>query len=124
MDTAAQASRKSPHEPAFRKPNQTKAARRLREIADGLRADLGREPDTSEAALIAQAASLIHLSEDMSAARLRGEPVNVEQMTKTTGAVTRCINALRGKASGKQRAPAGQPLQDYLNRRPRPDEAA
>ena len=93
------------HTPAFRKPNATRMARRLREIADGLRTDLGHVPDTGEAALIDLTAALILHRENLSAAMLRGEPVKSAEITKISGAVTRGLGALRSKGRKAPDAP-------------------
>src|SRR5713226_4801776 len=95
---------------------RTRHAKRLRSLIAGLARDLGHPPSTAEQALIEQAASLIVQREAMESAMTAGEPVNAQEITKISGAVTRCLGSLRGKA-GKQRGPAGPSLADYLARK-------
>jgi hypothetical protein len=89
--------------PRFRKPNQTRGARRRRELITGLTTDLGHTPNTMEAALITQAADLILAREGISALLLRGEPVNEASMIKTAGILARTLAALRPRPT-KRRA--------------------
>jgi hypothetical protein len=98
-----------------RRPGASKAARRLREIATGLRAELGgREPSTSEAALITQCATLIVQHEAMLVAAARGEPIDQVQALKLSGLVVRALSAFRGgKATGKARL-AGPSMLDSI----------
>jgi hypothetical protein len=118
VNTTAEAPRKQTTDaPAFRKPTQTKAARRLREIANGLRAELGRQPSTSEAALIAQCSTLIVQHEHALAAAGRGEPVDQVQALKLSGLIVRALSALRGKSGGKARSAPGPNLAEYLARK-------
>ncbi|WP_439375331.1 hypothetical protein [Bradyrhizobium sp. DASA03120] len=93
------------HIPAFRKPNATRQARRLRYIAEGLRADLGHMPNTGEAALIDQVAALIVQRESLSAAQMRGESIDAAQIVKISGVVARCLSALRVKATNRPQVP-------------------
>jgi hypothetical protein len=99
---------KNKHEngPRFRKPNQTRAARRRRELIAGLAADLGRSPNTMEAALIEQAADLI-IARDVATAA-----ANSTVMLKISGQITRTLSALRGKSSNLQ--PSGRTLADHI----------
>jgi hypothetical protein len=94
---------------------RTRHAKRLRSLIAGLARDLGHPPSTAEQALIEQAASLIVQREAMESAMTAGEPVNAQEITKISGAVTRCLATLRGK-SGKRSAP-GPTLSDYLARK-------
>jgi hypothetical protein len=95
---------------------RTRHAKRLRSLIAGLARDLGHQPTTAEQALVEQAASLIVQREAMEAAMTAGEPVNAQEITKISGAVTRCLASLRGKAS-KQRGATGPTLADYLARK-------
>jgi hypothetical protein len=114
MDTTTEATSKLVRKPAFRKPTQTKAARRLREIADGLRAELGgREPTTTEAALIAQCSTLIVQHEHALAAAGRGEPVDQVQALKLSGLIVRALASLRAKG-GRQRSAPGPSMLDSI----------
>src|SRR5229473_7244573 len=82
MSTATEVITKPAREPAYRKPNQTRAARRRRELIDGLTRDLGHAPNTAERELILQAADAILSREAMMAAAARGEPVSQDALLK------------------------------------------
>ena len=98
-----------------RRPGATRAARRLRQIANGLRADLGHPPDASEVALIDQASALIYQRETMSFAALRGELVDPGTIVKLSNSATRTLTVLRSKSGGKLRDATGsQSLNDYV----------
>jgi hypothetical protein len=113
MTTVAEAITK--HEPAFRKPTATKAARRQREIATGLRAELGgREPTTSELLLIQQVADATVSHESLMAARTRGEPIDEVFAAKQSGLIIRGVQALRSKSGGKARQTAGPSMLDSI----------
>ncbi|MBR1270450.1 hypothetical protein JQ629_23525 [Bradyrhizobium sp. AUGA SZCCT0222] len=99
--------------PAHRRPRATRAARRQRELADGLARDLGHEPSTGERALIEQVAGLVVVREAMQQAVLRGELVNAAEITKISGAVTRCLNSLRPKV-GRRTASSGPSILDAI----------
>jgi hypothetical protein len=101
---------------ADRLDGRTRHAKRLRSLIAGLASDLGHQPSTAQQALIEQAASLIVQREAMEAAMTAGEPVNAGEITKVSGAVTRCLATLRSK-TGKRNAPAGSSLADYLARK-------
>lgn len=116
MSRATGAQRTPPREPAFRKPNQTKAARRRRELIDGLTKDLGRTADTAERELILQAADAILSREAMIAAAARGEAISQDGLLKLSNSVIRTLTALRTKG-GKVRAASGPTLADYLERK-------
>lgn len=95
MSTPAEDANKQENGPRFRKPNQTRGARRRRELIAALTVDLGHIPNTVETALIVQAVDLILTRERISGALLRGEPVNEASMIKTAGVLTRTLAALR-----------------------------
>ena len=101
---------------ADRLDGRTRHAKRLRSLIAGLVRDLGHQPTTAEQALVEQAASLIVQREAMESAMTAGEPVNAQEITKISGAVTRCLASLRGKG-GKQRGAPGPSLADYLERK-------
>ena len=101
--------------PVDRLDGRTRHAKRLRSLIAGLARDLSHQPTTAEQALIEQAASLIVQREAMESAMTPGEPVNVQQITKISGAVTRCLAGLRAKG-GEQRRP-GPSLPEYLARK-------
>ena len=106
MNTAAEA--KSVREPAFRKPNQTRAARRRRELVDGLERDLERSPNTTERALILQAADAILTREAIRVAAARGEPIDAGRELKISGVIVRTLSALH-KIRSKRGRPGGKP---------------
>jgi hypothetical protein len=101
---------------ADRLDGRTRHAKRLRSLIVGLAADLGHQPSTAEQALIEQAASLIVQREAMEAAMTAGEPVNAAEITKVSGAVTRCLATLRAK-TGKRAVPGPNHLSEYLARK-------
>jgi hypothetical protein len=106
MNTPAEEANKQEDRPRFRKPNQTRAARRRRELIAGLTADFGRRPNTLEAALIAQAADLI-IARDLATATS-----NTNVMLKISGQVTRTLSTLRGKGTKLQLS--GPTLADHI----------
>jgi hypothetical protein len=89
----------------------------LREIADGLRADLGHSPDASETALIDQASALIYQRESMSFNALRGEPVDTDAIVKVSNSAIRTLAALRRKVDSQRGAARSQSLKDYVTRK-------
>jgi hypothetical protein len=106
LNTPEQDKNKHENGPRFRKPNQTRAARRRRELIAGLAADLGRSPNTMEAALIEQAADLI-IARDVATAA-----ANTTVMLKISGQITRTLSTLRGKTLKLQ--PSGRTLADHI----------
>jgi hypothetical protein len=122
VNTPAEDSNKQENGPRFRKPNQTRAARRRRELIAGLTADLGRSPNTMETALIVQAADLI-IARDLATAA-----ANTTAMLKISGQITRTLSTLRGRGSKPQSS--GPTLAEHLASRAaraterRSDEAA
>ncbi len=79
-------------------------ARRYRDLIDGFSADLGGTPGQRELALIRQAAALTVQSEVMQAAIVRGEAIDVEQLTRLANVLTRTLKELgihKGKAAPK-----------------------
>lgn len=97
-----------------RRPRATRAARRQRDLIDGLTRDLGHEPTTGERALIEQVAGLVVVREAMQQAALRGEPVSAAEMTKISGAVTRCLATLRGKVGRRDASGAPSMLDSII----------
>ncbi|WP_157790531.1 hypothetical protein [Bradyrhizobium japonicum] len=98
----------------YRRPRATRAARRQRDLVDGLICDLGREPTTAERALIEQVAGLVVTREAMQQAVLRGEPVSAAEMMKISGAVTRCLNSLRPKSGRRDASPVPSMLDSII----------
>ncbi|WP_409188751.1 hypothetical protein [Bradyrhizobium sp. RDM4] len=81
---------------------RTRRAKRLRSLIAGLARDLGHQPSTAEQALIEQAASLIVQREAMEVAMTAGEAINAQEITKISGAVTRCLATLCGKGRNRR----------------------
>ena len=92
---------------------RTADARRYRDLAASLADDLGGASGLTEAqrALVRQAAAMIVQSERLQSAVLRGELVDVEQLTRLANAATRILSRLGIK---RERADAGPSLHDYL----------
>jgi hypothetical protein len=89
-------------EPAFRKPNQTRAGRhRQQMIADFVAALGGPNRVTAlQMVEIERAASLTLLAQDMRAKALRGEAIDIGDMIRLEGAVSRVIRSLNLPAPG------------------------
>jgi hypothetical protein len=75
---------------------RTADARRYRDLAVSLADDLGGASGLTEAqrALVRQAAAMIVQSERLQSAVLRGELVDVEQLTRLANAATRILSRL------------------------------
>jgi hypothetical protein len=88
-------------------------ARRYRDVAVALGDDLGGAAALSEGqrALVRQAAAMIVQSEKLQSALLRGELVDVEQLTRLANAATRILSRLGIK---RQARAAPQTLADRL----------
>jgi hypothetical protein len=88
-------SRRGP--PAYRKPNQTRAARRRKDlIADFVRALGGPEHVTAILMRdIARAADLMALCEQERTKALRGEDVSIANLSRLEGAADRAVRRLR-----------------------------
>jgi hypothetical protein len=104
VTTPSETASKHGNEPRYRKPNQTRRARRRRELIAGLTDDLGHTPNTMEAALITQAADLILSREAISASLLRGEPVNEAKLIRTAGVLARTLAALDPRRTRRRAA--------------------
>ena len=92
---------------------RTADARRYRDLTISLADDLGGAAGLSEAqrALVRQAAAMIVQSEALQAAVLRGELVDVEQLTRLANAATRILTRLGIKRRPYNPTPS---LHDYL----------
>src|SRR5271168_2974500 len=67
-------------------------ARRFRDLVEGFKADLGISmTGERELALIRQAAALTVQSEAMQSAIVRGDDIDVEQLTRLTNVLTRTL---------------------------------
>ena len=80
---------------------RTADARRYRDLCVSLADDLGGEARLSEAqrALVRQAGAMIVQSEQLQSAALRGDLVDVEQLTRLANAATRILSRLGIKRS-------------------------
>jgi hypothetical protein len=92
---------------------RTADARRYRDLTASLADDLGGAGGLTEAqrALVRQAAAMIVQSEKLQGAVLRGELVDVEQLTRLANAATRILSRLGIKR--RERPPMS--LTEYLN---------
>jgi hypothetical protein len=69
--------------------------RRFRDLVEGFSADFGmKPPGQRELALIRQAAALAVQSEALQAKIIRGEDVNLEQLTRLTNVLSRTLKDL------------------------------
>jgi hypothetical protein len=92
---------------------RTADARRYRDLAVSLADDLGGAASLTEAqrALVRQGAAMIVQSEKLQGAVLRGELVNVEQLTRLANAATRILVRLGIKRERRDPTPS---LDEYL----------
>lgn len=92
---------------------RTADARRYRDLTISLADDLGGAAGLSEAqrALVRQAAAMIVQSEALQAAVLRGELIDIEQLTRLANAATRILTRLGIKRTPRD---AASSLHDYL----------
>jgi hypothetical protein len=83
-------------------------ARRFRDLVASLGDDLGGEAGLTEAqrALVRQAAALVVQSETLVAASIRGEDVDIEQMTRVANALGRTLARLRLRKPRKPGRPS------------------
>ncbi len=82
---------------------RTAEARRFRDLCEGFTKDLGSPPGARDLALVRQAAALTVQTETMQAKIVRGEDVNVEQLTRLANGVTRTLRELGIRKRGAQR---------------------
>jgi hypothetical protein len=92
---------------------RTADARRYRDLCMSLADDLGGASGLTEAqrALVRQAAAMIVQSERLQSAVLRGELVDVEQLTRLANAATRILSRLGIKRTARDMTPS---LHEYL----------
>jgi hypothetical protein len=93
------------------------SARRYKDVAFSLADDLGGASGLTEAqrALIRQIAAMTVQSERLQGAVLRGELVDVEQLTRLSNALSRMLHRLGLK---KPRARPASPLAEHFSRPP------
>jgi hypothetical protein len=87
------------------------AARRYRDLIATLGNDLGGDLGAAEVQQIRTAAAAILLVESLTAAVIRGEAVDVEQVTRAQNSAARLLAALKNKRKVK---PTGPSLAEYL----------
>lgn len=89
-------------------------ARRYRDLIEGFAADFGATPPGErEMALIRQAAAMSVQAEALQAKIVRGENVDLEQLTRLSNVQTRALKAL---GLHKRRAHKPPSLADYLSK--------
>jgi hypothetical protein len=76
-------------------------ARRHRELAAGFAADLGSDPSAIDRALVDHAATVALEAEQMKAAQLNDEAVDIEQLVRLTNSLTRIRIELGKRAAAK-----------------------
>jgi len=87
-------------------------ARRYRDLIDGLTEELGGGLTESERLLVRNAATLQLHAEELTAAMVRGEPVDPEVLSRATNGATRALTALRRQKAARK--PARSALADIL----------
>lgn len=88
-------------------------ARRYRDLAQAFADELGGSAAFGEAAqaLVRQAAGLVLQAEKLQGAAVRGEVVDLEQMTRLSNAATRALTKLGVKRTARDSTPT---LHEYL----------
>jgi hypothetical protein len=76
-------------------------ARRHRQLAAGFAADLGFEPSAIDCALLDHAATVALEAEQMKAAQLNDEEIDIEQLVRLTNSLTRLRIELGKRAVAK-----------------------
>jgi hypothetical protein len=77
-------------------------ARRHRELAAGFAADLGSEPSAIDRSLVDHAATVALEAEQMKAAQLNDEEIDIEQLVRLTNSLTRLRIELGKRADEKR----------------------
>ena len=95
-----------------RRPNATRLARRRREVVAELNAEFGRKLTGSDRHLIEAAADLVIQRVAMSAASIRGGPIDSGTLLKILGLLNRALATLRGKSRKPQTS--GPTLADHI----------
>jgi hypothetical protein len=86
-------------------------ARRYRDLVEGLTAELGEGLTEADRLQVRNAATLQMHAEALTAALVRGEPVDAEALTRAANGATRALAALKRRKPTKPIKPA---LADYL----------
>jgi hypothetical protein len=98
-------------------------ARRHRQLAAGFAADLGPEPSAIDRALVDHAATVALEAEQMKAAQLNDEAVDIEQLVRLTNSLTRLRIELGKRSAAKaDRPPTVQELHDLVRRSKESDD--
>jgi hypothetical protein len=99
-------------------------AKRFRRLVQSFAEELGGVPSQEDAALIRQTAHLVLTGEQMQAASINGEAVDLDGLIRINSETRRNLGTLKARAT-KTKPAAGQALQDYLaSQYATPDEAA
>jgi hypothetical protein len=88
------------------------AARRWRDLFIGFRAELAREPTTSEDVLLRSAADIALAHEDLSAQLASGRPIDTEHLGRLSFSLRRTLAALG--LVGQEPKPAERPRLEHL----------
>jgi hypothetical protein len=98
-------------------------ARRFRDLAENLAADIGGELTEAERLTVRSAAALAVHAEELQARIIRGESVNPDDVIRSANASARLLSVLK---RGRQRKPTAgpSPLAAYLAEKAREEAAA
>jgi hypothetical protein len=94
-------------------------ARRHRQLAAGFAADLGPEPSAIDRALVDHAATVALEAEQMKAAQLNDEAVDIEQLVRLTNSLTRLRVELGKRAEAKAEAARPKTFEERMAARQR-----
>jgi hypothetical protein len=94
---------------------RTAASRRFRDLCEGFAADFSTPPGAREQALIKQAAAVTVQAEAVQAAIVRGEEIDLEQLTRLTNVQTRTLRELGIRKRGSE--PRMPTLREHLAKR-------
>jgi hypothetical protein len=98
-------------------------ARRHRQLAAGFAADLGSNLPAIDQALVDHAATVALEAEQMKAAQLNDEAIDLEQLVRLTNSLTRLRVELGKRAEAKvERPPTVQELHDLVRRSKESDD--
>jgi hypothetical protein len=89
-------------------------ARRYRDLVQTLSAELGDELSETERLAVRNAATLQFHSEELTAALVRGEAVDPEEITRAINGASRALAALQRGRAARRAKPATSPLRAYL----------
>jgi hypothetical protein len=86
-------------------------SKRFRKLVESFIAELGGNPSPEDAALIRQTAHLVLTGEQMQAASINGERVDVDALIRINSETRRNLGMIKAKGANK---PAGPDLASYL----------